>query len=137
MRQASPLFFWRDSREFFRDFTFVNYAFHAACIDASSPVPILHSGARETFGTDHRTLSALPPEIALGVDMRRYELRFLDKLDAVVWTRYYTGGDELDALAEAERQAVTHTVEVWEGARKVARVKRGNVPLASTDRLCG
>ena len=33
------------------------------------------------------------------------------------------------------RLSATHTIEVWAGIRKVARVKKENVPLTWTDRL--
>ena len=66
-----------------------------------------------------------------------FELRFLDRLDVPILKRSYSGLDDLAALAEAQRLSVTHTIEVWDGMRKVARVKKGNVPLAWTDRLAG
>lgn len=69
--------------------------------------------------------------------MKYFELRFLDRLDVAVLKRAYMGADDLAALAEAERLSATHTIEVWDGIRKVARVKKGNVPLAFTDRLAG
>ena len=69
--------------------------------------------------------------------MKLFELRFLDKLDVVIVRRAYSGSDDLAALAEAQRQSVTHAIEVWEGLRKVARVKKGNAALSWTDRLCG
>ena len=69
--------------------------------------------------------------------MKHFELRFLDKLDVIVLMRAYMGADDLAALAEAERLSATHTIEVWDGIRKVARVKKGNVPLTFTDRLAG
>lgn len=69
--------------------------------------------------------------------MKHFELCFLDRLDVVILSRGYIGPDDLAALSEAERLSATHTIEVWDGARKVARVKRGNRALASTDRLAG
>lgn len=69
--------------------------------------------------------------------MRQFELRFLDKLDVPILMRAYIGGDDLAALAEAKRLSATHTIEVWHGDRKVARVRKGNVTLASADRLIG
>jgi hypothetical protein len=69
--------------------------------------------------------------------MKHFELRFYDKLDVVILMRTYLGSDDLAALAEAERLSATHSIEVWEGSRKVARVKKGNIGLASTDHICG
>lgn len=69
--------------------------------------------------------------------MKLFELHFLDKLDAVIVMRTYSGRDDLAALAEAQRQSANHAIEVWQGLRKVARVKKGNVALSWTDRLCG
>ena len=69
--------------------------------------------------------------------MKSFELRFLDRLDVVIVIRAYSGSNDLDALAEAQRQSATHTIEVWEGLRKVARIKKGTAALPRTDRLCG
>jgi len=69
--------------------------------------------------------------------MKHFELRFHDRLDVVILMRGYVGPDDLAALAEAQRLSVTHTIEVWDGIRKVARVKKGNIPPAWTDRLAG
>lgn len=69
--------------------------------------------------------------------MHHFEIRFHDKLDVAILRRTYIGDDDLAALVEAERLSKTHTIEVWEGIRKVARVKKGNAALASTDRLSG
>ena len=41
--------------------------------------------------------------------------------------------DDLDALDEAVRRAGKSAVEVWHGARLVARVKLGNAPLNARD----
>lgn len=69
--------------------------------------------------------------------MKLFELRLLDKLDVVIVKRAYSGPDDLAALEEAQRQSANHAIEVWEGLRKVARVKKGNAALSWTDRLCG
>jgi len=69
--------------------------------------------------------------------MRQFQLRFLDRFDFVVLTRAVSAPDDLDALTEAEKLSVTHTIEVWDGMRKVARVKKGNAPVAASDRLGG
>ena len=69
--------------------------------------------------------------------MRQYQLRFFDKLDFIVLSRAYSARDDLAALGEAERLSLTHTIEIWDGDRKVARVKKGNAPILSEDRLGG
>ena len=69
--------------------------------------------------------------------MKLYNLRFLDRLDFVVLTRTFVSADDLAALEEAERMSRTHTIEVWDGERKVARVKKGNVAPSAGDRLGG
>ena len=69
--------------------------------------------------------------------MHHFEFRFHDKLDVAILRRAYIGNDDLAALAEAKKLSATHTIEVWEGARKVARVKKGNAALRCSDRLCG
>lgn len=69
--------------------------------------------------------------------MKQFELRFLDISERVVAMRVFTCHDDLGALGEAERQAAGHTIEVWDGIRKVARVKQGNLAPLSTDRLSG
>lgn len=69
--------------------------------------------------------------------MKQFELHFLDRLEVIIVKRKYSAQDDLDALAEAERCSRTHTIEVWDGARKVARVKKGNAPLTAEDILHG
>jgi hypothetical protein len=72
-----------------------------------------------------------------GADMKQFELRFLNPLNECVSMRVFSAGDDLNALAEAERLSETHIVEVWEGSRKVARVKKGNAALTPEDGQCG
>jgi hypothetical protein len=69
--------------------------------------------------------------------MKQFELRFLDRAESVVRTQMVVVQDDLDALSEAERRAGSYTVEIFDGLRKVARVKKGNASLNSTDRLGG
>jgi hypothetical protein len=66
--------------------------------------------------------------------MRQFEMRFFDRLDVAVCTRVHAANDDLAALLEAERLSASHTIEVWEGNRLVAKVKKGNVPLSESDR---
>lgn len=59
--------------------------------------------------------------------MKLFHLRYLNRSDAVVLSRTHAARGDLDALIEAERGSITHTVEVWDGDRRVARVKKGCV----------
>jgi hypothetical protein len=43
-------------------------------------------------------------------------------------------GDDLDALSKAELLSAYSEVEVWDGDRFVARVKKGNPALTEADR---
>ena len=60
--------------------------------------------------------------------MKLFQLRYLNQSDLVVLRRDHAARGDLDALIEAERGSRTHTVEVWDGDRKVARLKKGCVP---------
>jgi hypothetical protein len=60
--------------------------------------------------------------------MKQFELRYLDRRDFVILRRIQNAKDDLAALAQAEQHCATHIIEVWDGARKVARVNKGNRP---------
>lgn len=45
--------------------------------------------------------------------------------------------EDLDALDAAYGVSGGHSVEVWQGARLVARVKQGNAAITVEDRLSG
>ena len=64
-----------------------------------------------------------------------YRLYCLDEKDHIVSARNFLALDDLTALAEAEGACAKNAVELWQGARRVARVKLGNAPLASSDRI--
>lgn len=65
--------------------------------------------------------------------MKQFEFPFLDRLDVPVIVRAYIAQYDLAALKEAGRLSKIHIAEVWQGDRRVARVKKGNVPLVSED----
>ena len=65
--------------------------------------------------------------------MQQFEFRFLDNSDMVVTVRYYTARDDLGALEAAEKLCTIHMIEIWQGNRRIARVKKGNVPLGIED----
>lgn len=67
--------------------------------------------------------------------MKSYELRYLDRLGVAILTRIFNSNDDRGALAEAERQCLTHTIEVWDGHRMVARVKKGNATIVMEVRM--
>ncbi|HET7085137.1 MAG TPA: hypothetical protein VFI23_10225 [Rhizomicrobium sp.] len=64
-----------------------------------------------------------------------YKLFGLDEAGHIVFEKDLLAYDDLAALREAEAACDNHVVEVWQGARRVARVKRGNAPLRATDRM--
>lgn len=66
--------------------------------------------------------------------MRLYRLNALDIAGGILFVREHHCRDDLAALAEGERICTLHPVEVWEGPRLVARLKRGNAPLDTRDR---
>ena len=65
-----------------------------------------------------------------------YKLYCLDAWEHIVSTREVAAPDDLAALQEAEKDCAEYAVEVWQGARRVARVKPGNAPLDARDRMC-
>jgi hypothetical protein len=65
--------------------------------------------------------------------MRRYRIYALDEAGRVSQSHNFDCRDDLLALAEGERLSQANAVEVWEGARLVARVKPGNAPLDTQD----
>ena len=65
-----------------------------------------------------------------------YKFYRLDVLEHIVSSREVAAPDDLAALQEAEKDCEDYAVEVWQGARRVARVKRGNAPLNAEDRMC-
>jgi hypothetical protein len=59
--------------------------------------------------------------------MKLFQLHYLNSSDAVVLNRALAAPHDLDAIREAERRSYTHTIEVWDGDRKVARVRKSSV----------
>ena len=64
-----------------------------------------------------------------------YRLYCLDEKDQIVSARNFLALDDLTALVEAEGACAKNAVELWQGARRVARVKLGNAPLDASDRM--
>jgi hypothetical protein len=64
-----------------------------------------------------------------------YRLYCLDPTGRVLSARDVVAHDDLSALQEAEDSCEKYAVEIWQGARRVARVKLGNAPLDTSDRM--
>ena len=69
--------------------------------------------------------------------MRNFQFRFFDKRGVIAHVTMWAAKDDLRALLEAQRQSVSHAVEIWDGERRVATVKKGNMPATPLDRLAG
>jgi len=59
--------------------------------------------------------------------MEQYELRFLDRMNAVMLVRRIFARNDMAAMMEAHLGSMTHTLEVWQENRLVGRRER---PLA-------
>ena len=68
-------------------------------------------------------------------EITEYKLYSLDETGHIVSAKDLLAHDDLAALREAETACQKNAVEVWQGARRVARVNLGNAPLRSTDRM--
>lgn len=64
-----------------------------------------------------------------------YKLYSIDRTGHVISRRDFVAHDDLAALLEAEQSCAKNEIEVWQGARRVARVKLANAPLDTTDRM--
>jgi hypothetical protein len=56
--------------------------------------------------------------------LEQFELRFLDKQNALVLVRRVVARNDVAAMAEANSVSRTHTLEVWQDERLVGRVER-------------
>jgi len=56
--------------------------------------------------------------------MEQYELRFLDRTNAVVLVRRIFARNDTAAMMEANMGSLTHTLEVWQESRLVGRLER-------------
>lgn len=66
--------------------------------------------------------------------MNEYKFYFLDDRGHVFKAQDHVLRDDLDALSAARGLCSTHPIEIWQGARQVARVKQGNEALNASDR---
>lgn len=68
--------------------------------------------------------------------MRVYRICCMDSSDRIRTSFNLSCRDDLEALSEAESICDDGPVEVWEGAKLVARVKAKNASLTPEDRKC-
>lgn len=66
--------------------------------------------------------------------MNQYKFYFLDENGHIFSAQDHLLRDDLDALAAAQKLNGDHVIEVWQGARQVARVKVGDAALNASDR---
>jgi hypothetical protein len=62
-----------------------------------------------------------------------YSFRSFDLQGAVARSQNLACRDDLEALAQGVLRSDKWSIEVWQGARMVARIKRGNTPLNAGD----
>lgn len=65
--------------------------------------------------------------------MKRYRICSLDLEGQVNFAVELACRDDLHALSEGEAICARNAVEIWDGARLVARVKAGNAALTTHD----
>ncbi len=66
--------------------------------------------------------------------MNQHKFLFLDERGQVLSTKDHLLRDDLDALDAARKLYGDHMIEVWHGARQIARVKIGDEALSACDR---
>jgi hypothetical protein len=64
-----------------------------------------------------------------------YRLHCLDENQRITSSSDVVARDDLAALEQAEKLCEKQGMEVWQGTRRVARVKKGNAPLDASDRM--
>ncbi len=65
--------------------------------------------------------------------MLRYEFYFLTNENHIVNGLLYKGEDDLCAVREAQAHANGQVIDIWQGCRRVAMVKKGYAPLVFND----
>ena len=63
-----------------------------------------------------------------------YRFAFLDSAGAAVLNEAYSFADDVSALESAIDRSASHAIEIWDGGRRVAAVKKGHAPLNEFDR---
>jgi hypothetical protein len=69
--------------------------------------------------------------------MRHYRFDLVDRAGRVSQSQFHGCADDLDALDKAQTLCARSAVDVWEGARRVLRVKHHNAMATPTDSLPG
>ena len=69
--------------------------------------------------------------------MGRYRFDLIDPAGEIAQSQFHACADDLDALDKAESLSDRNAVDVWDGARRVLHVKRGNLMATPSDGLPG
>ncbi|MBL6936213.1 MAG: hypothetical protein ISS15_13840 [Alphaproteobacteria bacterium] len=62
-----------------------------------------------------------------------YRFNFLDRRGAVLLREDHRFVDDVTALESAVNLCREHAIEIWDGKRRVAMVKKGHAPLDERD----
>lgn len=69
--------------------------------------------------------------------MGQYRFDLIDVEGEIAESQFHLCADDLDALDKAEALSAANAVDVWDGARRVLHVKRGNRMATPSDSLPG
>jgi hypothetical protein len=69
--------------------------------------------------------------------MGQYRFDLIGVEGEIAQSQFHTCADDLDALDKAEALSLVAAVDVWDGARRVLHVKRGNQLATPSDVLPG
>jgi len=69
--------------------------------------------------------------------MGQYRFDLINVEGEIAQSQFHACADDLDALDKAEALSLVNLVDVWDGARRVLRVKRGNQLATPSDVLPG
>ena len=69
--------------------------------------------------------------------MGQYRFDLLRDGDVIAQSQFHACADDLAALDIAERLCISNAVDVWDGERRVLRVKRENAMATPSDSLPG
>jgi hypothetical protein len=66
--------------------------------------------------------------------MNVYHFYELDELEHPIGRHTLECADDLDALEKAQKLSTEYAIEIWSTDRRVARVKKHDAPLVTSDR---